>query len=98
MQPLQASPAFACIDVASGGTLSVPMLRGSVSTAWTDVERTPRFQYADKWDRNFDYVIFYHFGARTNPVPQHLTPVVEGSFFTFCSNEPGRPSGVRPAR
>jgi uncharacterized membrane protein len=83
MQPLQASPAFACIDVASGGTLSVPMLRGSVSTARTDVKRTPRFQYADKWDRKFDYVIFYHFGARTNPVPQHLTPVVEGSFFTI---------------
>ena len=93
MQPLQVSPPFSCIDVASGGTLSVPMLRGSVSTVRTGEKRTPRFQYVDKWDRTFDYVIYYHFGERRNPVPEQLKAVIEGSFFTIFQTGRDRRSG-----
>lgn len=83
MQPLQTEPSFACIDVASGGTLSVPMLRDSVSTTNGVSNRDPRVKYADRWDRNFDYMIYYHFGAFGNPAPKQLRPIVEGSFFTI---------------
>jgi len=37
--------------------------------------------YWGGWARTFDYVWVLRFDRRGNPVPRHLTPVAEGSYF-----------------
>lgn len=86
MQPLQVTPPFACIDIAAGRPLHLRPARQLFDPAMKTVlpqDRYRGYRYAYLWDRNFDYVIYYRFGAPPNPFPKVLEPVRVGSFFSI---------------
>ena len=86
MQPLIVKREFACIDIPAGWPIPTQIL-GELSrpetAALMDTKKFRPYDYAYRWDRNFDYVVHFHFGARANPVPSQLKAVQQGSFFTI---------------
>lgn len=86
MQPLEATPEFACIDAPSAKPL-----RLQVAAAMMDPQISSRlserpwrsFKYAYRWDRNFRWVIFYHFRQVPDPFADVLAPAYKGSFFSI---------------
>ena len=84
MQPLQVTSQFACVDVPAGKPLHIFAAKEFLNPA-ADLKKLQKrnLAYAYRWDRHFEYVIFYRFGAQGNPFPDLLEPVSEGSFFTI---------------
>jgi hypothetical protein len=97
MQPMLAKPAFACIDIPAGSPLRLNIARRLLEPETAEIlkqRRYTNYRYFYRWDRRFDYVIYYHHGARGNPFPTILKPVHQGSFFTiFRTAKPLRPNG-----
>ena len=86
MQPLRVTPEFVCLDVPAGRPLSYRFAGVMLDPANGSVLSKPQFanlRYAYRWDRKFDYVLFYDFGKPENPFPTILQPVERGSFFTI---------------
>jgi hypothetical protein len=97
MQPMSARPAYACIDVPAGSPLPIEVAQELLEPDFANALEQPRnrkFRFAFRWDRHFDYVIYYHHGARDNPFPSLLRPVHQGTFFTiFRTLKPSTPNG-----
>jgi hypothetical protein len=85
MQPLHVQPEFACIDVPAGRPLHLRVAEQLLEPATEPLllqDRYINLRYAYRWDRKFDYVVFYHFGTPANPFAGVLDPVYHGSFFS----------------
>ena len=97
MQPMIVQPAFSCIDVSASAPVPLglfPKLAMPEKVSLTERYGSMNYRYAYHWDRNFDYVIYYHYGTPGNPVPRELRPVHQGSFFTiFRTRRPFSPDG-----
>lgn len=95
MQPLVVKREFACLDIPAGWPVPTEII-GELSKPETaslmDTKKFRPYDYAYRWDRNFDYVVHFHFGARANPVPSQLKAVREGSFFTIYRTPRTTPS------
>lgn len=86
MQPLRTKVDYSCIDTPSGKPLRLTIARQLLEPATAPLLRQRKYanlRYAYRWDRKFEYVIFYHFGGVPNPLPNVLEPVQVGSFFSL---------------
>ncbi|UCH73183.1 MAG: hypothetical protein JSU82_12570 [Rhodospirillales bacterium] len=85
-QAVRAAPARDRMDTAFGAPIDVALLvesaRGTGDDDSASAHVAIRNFWAD-WPRRFDYVLLTHFGARGNPLPQQLTAIHEGSYFTI---------------
>lgn len=85
-QPVHATQAYAAIDTPFGTPISPEMLRLAAedpALAKMAGMRLPTGNrvYFIRWQDNFDYVLYMHFGANENPMPSFLRHVQSGSFF-----------------
>lgn len=85
-QPVRATPAYRYIDTPYGTPLTADRLRWGADDptlggmAGKNLPMGYRVFWGD-WPRNFDYLLYVHFGDRENPVPKHLKHVRAGSYF-----------------
>jgi hypothetical protein len=96
MQPLRSNAEYACIDVPAGRPLRLGVARQLLDPVTAPLLRQKKYanlRYAYRWDQHFDYVILYHFGAHTNPFPDILVPIKEGSFFSLLKSRVERDRG-----
>ncbi|HEX6979282.1 MAG TPA: hypothetical protein VF342_08275 [Alphaproteobacteria bacterium] len=97
MQPMQASAAYAHIDVAASTPVPVTLLEMSGRPERRSaIERVFRkydvSTYFVGWPAHFDYVVHYHFGCPERLLPHLLSEVAEGSFFTIYAVRRPAPS------
>ena len=87
-QPLSVAPHLAAIDVPHGKPMTVARLRLGATADGADrlfaTRRTGDYSYRwAGWPRRFDYVLMLDFGQPNNPLPELLSPVHGGSYFTI---------------
>lgn len=87
-QPVRAAPARERMDTYFGAPIELPLLVDS-ATGGNEVAGGVGMQpYWEDWPSHYDYVLITHFGEKGNPLPDLLTPVHEGSFFTLFTVNP----------
>ena len=85
MQPLSVTAPFAPYDTSSGEPLS-PDGANRLATPSPALEQKARKLHAEfalRWPRRFDYVVYYHFGRPKSFNPVVLREVHAGSFFSI---------------
>jgi hypothetical protein len=85
-QPVRAAPDKLHMDTEFGAPIDVALLTQSADSGRSDAPESGGVAMQDfwtDWPENFDYVLITHFGATGNPLPDLLTSVHEGSFFTI---------------
>ena len=92
MQPLSVTSTYASIDTPTGQPYSPQLANRFIAPdpALTKLAVENEARFALYWPRNFDYVLFYHFGRARNFNPKVLHEVARGSFFSiFRVNKAG---------
>ncbi|MCC7045699.1 MAG: hypothetical protein IT562_03215 [Alphaproteobacteria bacterium] len=85
-QPVHAADAYAAIDTPFGTPLTPDLLQRAAADPALEKLTGTRMPngsriYFIRWQDNFDYVLYMHFGDDGNPVPSLLRQVHAGSFF-----------------
>jgi hypothetical protein len=85
MQPLSVTKGYAAVDTPTGQPYSPELANRFVSpnAALEKLADENEAGFALRWPRNFDYVVFYHFGRPYNFNPSLLSEIRRGSFFTI---------------
>jgi hypothetical protein len=85
MQPLSVTPQFAAVDSPTGQPYSPAIANRFIDPdkALEKLAKENEAGFALRWPRNFDFVIFYHFGGAHNFNPALLEDVRDGSFFSI---------------
>jgi hypothetical protein len=92
-QPLSVRAPYAAIDAPHIQPLPLDTLVAAVDPgAREEIARTGRkgdfsHRFAG-WPARFDYLLMFDFGTPRNPLPDRLTPVRSGSFFTLYAVTP----------
>ena len=85
-QIVSATEAYAAIDVPHGTAMPVSLLRRAADPSSHQsliLNERERYDTYAGWPDRFDYVLLMDFGRRENPLPEMLTAVRSGSYFTL---------------
>lgn len=85
-QPVHATAAYEAIDTPFGSPITPELLRigadpdKAARLAGARLPTGERIYWAN-WPKNFDFLLYVHFGTGENPMPERLRRVHAGSFF-----------------
>lgn len=94
MQPIRATAKYRPLDIGVSGPVPPDLLERAArpelaARLQRDLAEAHTPGYFVDWPRRFDYLVFLHHGCRQPIVPEHLTELRDGSFYTLYRIRPG---------